>query len=70
MLTAAIYARYSSELQRPTSIEDQVRLCREAAPRFECVVTDGLVYTDAEISGASGQAITRCWRRLAAGGLT
>lgn len=55
MLTAAIYARYSSELQRPTSIEDQVRLCREAAPRFECVVTDGFVYTDAEISGATGQ---------------
>lgn len=55
MLTAAIYARHSSELQRATSIEDQVRLCREAALRFECAVPDGLVYVDAEISGAVGQ---------------
>ena len=27
----AIYARYSSQLQKPTSIEDQVRLCRQQA---------------------------------------
>ncbi len=27
----AIYARYSSKLQKPTSIEDQIRLCRAAA---------------------------------------
>ena len=55
MLTAAVYARYSSELQRITSIEDQVRLCREAGSRFDCVVPDGLVFIDAEISGATGQ---------------
>ena len=28
-MRAAIYARYSSDLQREASIEDQVRLCRE-----------------------------------------
>ena len=38
-----------------SSIEDQVRLCREAARRFECAVPDGLVYVDVEISGAVGQ---------------
>ena len=27
----AIYARYSSQLQKPTSIEDQIRLCRQRA---------------------------------------
>ena len=27
----AIYARYSSQLQKPTSIEDQIRLCRQQA---------------------------------------
>ncbi len=28
MTRLAIYARYSSDLQMPTSLEDQVRLCR------------------------------------------
>ncbi len=27
----AIYARYSSQLQKPTSIDDQIRLCRQRA---------------------------------------
>ena len=31
MKGCAIYARYSSDLQSPTSIEDQVRLCRAHA---------------------------------------
>ncbi len=55
MLKAAIYARYSSNLQRPTSIEDQTTLCRGAAPRFGCEVAEEHVYTDAEISGATSQ---------------
>ena len=29
MTRAAIYARYSSDLQSANSIEDQIRLCRE-----------------------------------------
>lgn len=33
MTTVAIYARFSSELQRDTSLDDQVRTCREHAAR-------------------------------------
>ena len=55
MLRAAIYARYSSNLQRPTSIEDQITLCRNAAPRFGCEGADSQIFTDAEISGATNQ---------------
>ncbi len=51
MTRAAIYARYSSDLQSPTSIEDQIRLCEER------VCADGgktvQSYTDHAISGAS-----------------
>ncbi len=32
-MRAAIYARFSSTLQREASIEDQERLCRERAAR-------------------------------------
>ena len=49
---AAIYARYSSALQHPSSIEDQVALCRQHAAQFDCTVVDEQVYTDAEISGS------------------
>jgi DNA invertase Pin-like site-specific DNA recombinase len=52
MMDAAVYARYSSENQRATSIDDQVALCREAAARFGCSV-NGHVYTDAELSGTT-----------------
>lgn len=55
MLRAAIYARYSSNLQRPTSIEDQTSLCRSASPRFGCEVAEEHIYIDAEISGATSQ---------------
>jgi site-specific DNA recombinase len=50
-LRAAIYARYSSDLQSHASIEDQVRLCRERVEREGW--SAGAVYTDAAISGAS-----------------
>ncbi len=50
MKRAAIYARYSSDLQSPTSIEDQVRLCRRRAAEIGAEVVD--VYSDAAISGA------------------
>ena len=32
-IRAALYARYSSDLQRDASIEDQLRTCRELAAR-------------------------------------
>ena len=50
-MKAAIYARYSSDLQRDASIEDQIRLCREHADKEKCVVVG--CYTDHAISGAS-----------------
>ena len=31
LLRTAIYARYSSELQNPTSVKDQILLCRHKA---------------------------------------
>src|SRR5215470_12452435 len=51
MTRAVIYARFSTELQRDASIEDQVRLCRERIERegWSLVAT----YTDAAMSGAS-----------------
>ena len=50
-IRVAIYARYSSDLQSPTSIEDQVRLCRQHAARQDgwTVVQ---VFEDVAISGA------------------
>jgi DNA invertase Pin-like site-specific DNA recombinase len=33
MKQAAIYARFSSDMQNQSSIDDQVRLCREFAAR-------------------------------------
>ena len=51
MTTAAIYARYSSDLQRDASIEDQIRLCKERAKRESWRVIN--CYTDHAISGAS-----------------
>ncbi len=51
MTIAAIYARYSSDLQRDASIDDQVRICKERLTR------DGLrlhqVYSDRGISGSN-----------------
>ncbi|MCE8471806.1 recombinase family protein, partial [Rhodovulum sulfidophilum] len=48
---AAIYARYSTELQRDASIEDQIRACRTQADRQGYEVVK--VYFDRAASGAS-----------------
>jgi len=49
MIRAAIYARYSSDLQSESSIDDQVRLCRERAVHDGMTVVE--VFTDYAISG-------------------
>ena len=50
-MRAVVYARFSSDLQDPASIEDQIRLCRE---RIEQEGWDYLhAYTDRAVSGAS-----------------
>src|SRR5882762_3145827 len=50
-MRAVIYARYSTDLQREASIEDQVRVCRQRIERegWKLVAT----YSDAASSGAS-----------------
>ena len=50
-MRVAVYARYSSDLSRDASIEDQVRLCRAYAERAGWTVTE--VFEDRAISGAS-----------------
>src|SRR5437762_3436422 len=50
-MRAAIYARFSSDLQSAASIVDQVRLCRERIADEGWTFTDA--YTDAAMSGAS-----------------
>ena len=52
-MRCAIYARYSSDLQRESSIEDQVRKCREFANWRGWSVLDEYIRTDQELSGAA-----------------
>jgi DNA invertase Pin-like site-specific DNA recombinase len=50
-MRAAIYARYSSDLQSEASIEDQIRLCRERAERDGRAIAE--IFTDYAISGGN-----------------
>ena len=50
-LRAAIYARFSTDMQRDASIEDQIRSCREYAARQGLNVIE--TYSDRAVSGAS-----------------
>ena len=50
-LRAAIYARFSTDMQRDASIEDQIRSCREYAARQGLRVVE--TYSDRAVSGAS-----------------
>jgi site-specific DNA recombinase len=50
-MRTAIYARFSSQLQREASIEDQIRLCRERIEREGW--DEGMIFSDRGMSGAS-----------------
>ena len=50
-MRAVIYARYSSDLQREASIEDQTRECTRLAERFGYQIIG--IFSDAAISGAT-----------------
>lgn len=50
-IRAAIYARYSTDEQRPESIEDQFESCRRYCERMGWTVV--ITYADAAISGSS-----------------
>lgn len=47
----AIYARYSCEQQRETSIDDQIRNCKAVAARYGLNTEDIVVFSDAALSG-------------------
>ncbi|HEY4317167.1 MAG TPA: recombinase family protein [Herbaspirillum sp.] len=65
MQKAAIYARYSTEEQRATSVEDQVRRAREKAESLGFQVPDELIFSDASITGtAKGLAKRVGYERL------
>ena len=51
-MAAAIYARYSSENQRPESIDDQVSACRKLAKLRSLSISDDHIYADQAQSGA------------------
>ncbi len=50
-MRAAIYARYSTDLQSASSIEDQIRLCRERVEKENGAIVE--IYSDYAISGSS-----------------
>ncbi|MBK4217885.1 recombinase family protein [Paracoccus caeni] len=50
-LRAAIYARYSSDLQREASLEDQIRLCHKMCDDNGWLVTE--TFQDRAVSGSS-----------------
>ena len=52
-MRCAAYARYSSDLQRETSIDDQITVARTYAERHGWTVIDQHIYSDAGITGAS-----------------
>src|SRR5215213_126901 len=65
-MRTAIYARYSSELQRETSIEDQLAVAKRYAKEHDWEVLSNHVYTDSAISGASIQGRAGIQRLLSA----
>jgi site-specific DNA recombinase len=52
-MKAAAYCRYSSDLQRSTSIEDQLAGCTQYAEQHGWTLDQNHIYTDAAVSGAS-----------------
>ena len=51
-MRAAIYARYSSENQRPESIEDQISSCRKLIKERQFTVDQAHIFADEATSGA------------------
>lgn len=52
-MRCAIYARFSSDLQRPTSIDDQVRRCRDFAAKQGWTVVEEFIRYDEARSAAT-----------------
>jgi DNA invertase Pin-like site-specific DNA recombinase len=52
MMPAAVHARYSSENQRPESIDDQISACRKMAKQRSITISTEQIYSDQAQSGA------------------
>lgn len=53
MMRCAVYARYSSDRQKATSIDDQIRKCRQLADtKAGWRISDDLIFTDEAVSGS------------------
>jgi DNA invertase Pin-like site-specific DNA recombinase len=48
-----VYARYSTDGQKATSIDDQVRTCSETASRNGLALSESLIFSDDALSGAA-----------------
>lgn len=65
MLRTAAYARYSSDQQRPTSIDDQLARCAQVAERNGLTISPSLTFSDSAVSGTrSGTEKRAGYRRL------
>jgi DNA invertase Pin-like site-specific DNA recombinase len=52
-MRVAVYARYSTDGQKETSIDDQVRCAEETAKRYGLTVSKSLIFSDDAITGAA-----------------
>jgi site-specific DNA recombinase len=52
-MRSAIYARYSGDLQRDPSLEDQIAVARRYSTEHGWAVLKDHIYTDAAVSGPS-----------------
>ncbi|MBW4027791.1 MAG: recombinase family protein [Acidobacteria bacterium] len=50
---AAFYGRFSTHMQRPCSLDDQLRSCKEFADQAGWAILEDHIYTDSAISGTS-----------------
>jgi site-specific DNA recombinase len=53
LLRVAVYARFSTDGQKITSIDDQIRTCTEAAAKQGLVVSASLIFSDDAMTGAA-----------------
>lgn len=59
------YARYSDQGQRPSSIDDQLRQCRQLAARLGLTIDERLVFVDEAITGKlEGRSKRNGYQRL------
>ncbi|MBU1471374.1 MAG: recombinase family protein [candidate division Zixibacteria bacterium] len=69
-MRCAIYARYSSDLQREKSLDDQIRNCRNMAEQKGWLVLEKHIYADKAVSGSSLEGRTQLTRMVAAAAST